>query len=907
MIIHSWISPRGGLFLLSSVAAGPFAPALAHAASLSDATQSPSDGELPATEDGAARPTPGTAGSVQSPTGEGLEEEERTIMVGSRRKPRTNAKTPAPVDVLTAEDLESTGAKDIGTAMQRLAPSFNLSSNTISDGSDLLRPATLRGLGPDQVLVLVNGKRRHQTALVHVQDTVGKGAAGYDLNAIPVSAVERVEVLRDGAAAVYGSDAIAGVINIVLKDRKGFAVYAEAGRNYAEDTAIHGEANARDSIVGLLDRFSAGVNVGVPLGDRGTFSVSVDYREIARTNRATVADLPDDPDTPEDEAGQLIGDWRDENGNPVVRLWVGQAWMRSIGGFYNADFRITPTVSVYSFGGISRRWGRSHGFFRGPGHRRVPLELYPQGFLPTLLTQADDISALGGLKVDLSDRWKMDLSAGYGRSQFRLGSRNSVNVSWFYEINPDTGEPYLDSPTSAHDGTLSTDTLTANADFSAYLDAPWKRPILFGTGVAFRQDGYQIQQGDRVSWSYGRADDKDVSIVNTSLPVPDVAEAGIQGFPGYRPDTEVDDKRPSLAAYLDAETDLHPKWLLSAAGRVEAIDFRDIALVGKLATRYDPARALSLRGSVSNGFRAPAVQQIFYSQELTAIAGGTLVDVGTVPNGSALAENFGVRALEPERSFSGSAGFVFKPDIWLPKPTKALTLTSDFYLLKIWDRIILSEMISGDVPDGDPANDTEQLMEIRTLLADADLGAAQFFTNGVDTTTIGADIVGIWELEWPSFGLDLQGALGLVKTEVDAINSQSSLIEDDALFSPTQQLRLEKGQPRRRAVVSALAKVSDFGFRVAGNHFGPVSGMAYTGVEHEWSGKWLTDASVYYAPSALDGFRVTIGGTNIFDVYPDEWTTGGIFRNAGFKYGWETLPFGINGGYYYLSLSFATY
>jgi iron complex outermembrane recepter protein len=848
--------------------------------------EAPAEPAAPAPEP-TAEPTAPPAPEVSSAPEPVLEEEpapqellqdsgQDMVVVGSRARPRSDTESPSPVDVLSVQDLQKTGTTELGKALQMLAPSFNFSSTTVSDGTDLIRPATLRGLGPDQVLVLVNGKRRHQMALVNVQETIGKGSAGYDLNAIPMASIERIEILRDGAAAQYGSDAIAGVINIVLKKRQGLQVEASAGRYY--------ESN--NNVYGLLDTFGASLNGGLSLG-RGVLNVTLDYRERGLTNRAGLATL-------EDTGGSLIGNWW-QDGRPVKRLRIGDAQSRSIGLFYNGEYELTQDVTLYSFGGISRRNGESSGFFRGPGHPRVPLELYPNGFLPTLRTRADDISALAGVRSKLGDNWKLDTSVGWGRSVFNFGSANTVNTSWFYEPGAD-GNPVLQSPTEANDGTLLADQLTANADLNATLPMPWSRPLYFVTGAAFRLDSYQIKQGDPVSWSYGRNNDPSIEILNTSLPMPAPAEAGIQGFPGFGPSTQVNKSRPSIAAYVDGETDLLKTWMVGLAGRFESIDFKDQALTGKLTTRVDPTEYLSFRGTVSNGFRAPGIQQLYYSQTLTNLVNGTLVETGTVANNSPVARAFGINALKPETSFGASVGAIFKPDVWFERPTRGISLTADFYMLKIKDRIVLSESISAmAVPAA------------ADILAEAGLGAAQFFTNSVDTTTLGADIVGAWDLTFSELiDLRLSAALSLVKTSVDAVHSQSSVVDADTLYPESQRLRIERGQPRQKSTLAAVARYDEFALRLATNYFGSVSGQYFTGVRKDWSGKWLTDISVSYNPRALPGFQATLGGNNIFDVRPDKWGSeaGKEYYQAGFTYGWETLPFGINGGYYYLNLAY---
>src|SRR5687768_9591623 len=322
-------------------------------------------------------------------------------VTGSRVLGRTAEQTAAPVDIIGAEELANTGAMEVGQALQLLEPSFNFSRTTVSDGTDILRPATLRALGPDQVLVLVNGKRRHQQALVNVQQTIARGSAGTDINAIPVSAIERIEVLRDGAAAQYGSDAIAGVINIVLRRQTDETrVSFEAGQTYEGDgTVLHG-----------------GVNTGFKLGDEGFLNLSVEYRDREATNRAGPDLLRVDP--------------------PRVTQKIGDADAKDAYFWLNGGLPI-GAGELYWFGGISRREGDSSGFFRSAGDGRTVPELYPNGFLPNIITTVEDGSLAVGWRMLLGNDWDVDLSVNHGRSQFGFEERNSVNVSWWYEpIDP---------------------------------------------------------------------------------------------------------------------------------------------------------------------------------------------------------------------------------------------------------------------------------------------------------------------------------------------------------------------------------------------------------------------------------------------------------------------------------------
>lgn len=782
---------------------------------------------------------------------------ERIVTLGSRVNGRTATESASPVDIISGEKLVETGASELGKALQMSAPSFNFSTTTISDGSDIIRPATLRGLGPDQVLVLVNGKRRHQQALVNVQETIGKGSAGYDINAIPISAVARVEILRDGAAAQYGSDAIAGVINITLKSNDGGTLSGELGQTY--------EGDGENAQLGLNYGFS---------GDQGFANFTIEYRDRGMTNRASPATL-------EATGGQLIGDWWDSNGDPVVRLHVGDADSENLYGWFNAGYNLSSTTELYAFGGVSTRDGGSAGFFRGRGHPRTIEAIYPNGFLPQLLTEADDQSIAVGIRGDLPNAWLWDASVVHGMNEFTFNSANSANVSWYYE--PDgNGGIYAETPTEAFDGELISEQTTFNLDFNGTVDVG-NELLYLATGIEFRTDGYQINPGDPVSWAYGRTNDPSIVI---ETPSGAGAEAGIQGFPGFSPGQAVDASRDSWGAYVDAEYYVTPEFLMAGALRYEDYEIAGDNISGKLSMRYDIESDFSVRGTLATGFRAPGVQQIYYSQVLTNIVNGTLVQTGTVANDDEVARQFGINQLEEETSESISLGLIKRWD-------NGLDLTVDLYQINIDDRIVLSEPLQPSIG-----------AEFAEVLADNNLGAAQFFTNSVNTKTNGLDIIASYPTQLADGDLNLTAAMSFMDTSVEQVNSVSSLIPAEQIYNDTQVLRIEEGQPSEKATFSGNWKREDWTVNLALNYFGSVEGQAFSGVRHEWSAKWLADASVGY--DITDDLNVMVGVNNMFDTYPDEWGDAGIpFSQAGFKYGWETLPFGINGGYYYARFNYS--
>ncbi|GAA4799878.1 TonB-dependent receptor [Lysobacter hankyongensis] len=799
-----------------------------------------------------------------APAAEGNAGELDEIQVlGSRAKNRTAAETAAPVDIIRAEQLERTGARELGQLLQMLEPSFNFSRTTISDGTDILRPATLRALGPDQVLVLVNGKRRHQQALVNVQQTIARGSAGTDINAIPVTAIDRIEVLRDGAAAQYGSDAIAGVINIVLKKQtKETQVYFEAGETRKGDgEVLHG-----------------GLNTGFELGSTGFINLTAEYRDRGETNRAGLDTL--------------------RVSSPRVTQRIGDADAKDAYLWLNGGLELGGG-ELYWFGGLSRREGDSSGFYRSAGDGRTVPALYPNGFLPNIITTVDDGSLAVGYRAQLGDNWDWDLSVNHGRSKFGFHERNSVNVSWWYEPNPVTGGIYAQSPTSADTGTLKFDQTTLNLDFRGTLDIGSSEPLSLAVGGEYRSENYAIEAGDPVSYTYGRTNNPAIIILNQNG---GFAAPGIQGFPGFSPNEAVDDGRHNYAVYADAETRFGGKFLVGGAVRFE--DYSDFGntTTGKLSLRYDFTDTFALRGTVSTGFRAPGVQQLFYSQRSTNIdpATGLLADTLTARQDSAVTRAFGIDPLKEEESKSVTLGFSWRP-------SDQFSLTVDVFRIDIDDRIIFSSNIAPETigTNGLPCTPTNTNCPIRAILAPFGVAQAQFFTNAIDTETTGVDIVGEFSTEAVGGTLDITALLHWNDTQVTARRSQSPILSPTQLFDDSQVTLIEEGQPGAHHVLQGVWTRGNWDWTLRANYYGAVAGEGFTpGFKQTWDGATLFDAALGW--NVNDKLRISIGGNNIFDTYPDKWDPVNAFPfpQLGFTYGWETLPFGINGAYFYGKVDF---
>ena len=833
---------------------------------------------------------------------------EEVVVIGSRIEGRSITDSPVPVDLIREEEILKTGQLEVGRAIQRLIPSFNFSSSSISDGTDLLRPATLRGMGPDQVLVLVNGKRRHGSALIHVNRSVGRGTAGTDLNAIPLGAIERIEVLRDGASAQYGSDAIAGVINIILKDDDEGGVRASYGTTYEGDG----------------DQYVVSLDNGFKIGKDGMLHATFEYRDRERTNRAGLSgaiqypdtmtcslsacetsDLPNKADLLGNNPGNttvILNDPGDKEKNFNRRNFrIGDADSEQFSGALNFKKPIDALWSgaeLYSFADVSRRKNESGGFYRRANQddRNPPGSSYPDGFLPLINTTIWDFSFGAGLIREFGNGLKFDLGVVHGGNTFNFEITNSHNASWVncrLENSIRTGDCKGFSgsgaaPTSADSGSLGLYLTTVNLDFS--LPVPDKN-LNLAWGTEYRRDNYRIEAGDEYSYA-----DYDGS---------GGAAPGIQVFPGFRPATEVDESRHAFSFYTDAEMSFNQiggldKLMVSPAVRYEHYSDFGPTLNGKLATKLDFSPQFALRGSMSSGFRAPSMQQFYFSSLSTQFItrGGETVaeEVGTFRNNSAAAKAIGIPELKQETAINLSGGFVYTP-------FPSLTLTTDFYLIEVKDRIILSgtlrkEFLSADV-----------IAELDRVGA----GEGQFFMNAADTETRGLDIVASWDVPlMPRGNLNLSFLGSIMETKVKSVNLPAGL--PSGLFTARDRSIIEEWQPKSRFTLSGLYELGQFAASVAVHRYGEYAVTNDDGsVKQKFDPKYLTDAQLSYDFGRFGILK--LGANNLFDVTPDEDTIdassgGRIIDRQGnlivdtpdvFTYSRRSAPFGFNGGFYYVA------
>ena len=782
---------------------------------------------------------------------------EALAIVGTRGEARTVTESPVPIDVLTASEIVSSGRTETNQILQMLAPSFNFPRPSIADGSDHVRPATLRGLGPDQVLVLVNGKRRHNSALVNVNGTVGRGSTGVDLNAIPASMIERIEVLRDGAAAQYGSDAIAGVINVVLKSSSS-----------GEASATFGHTAEGDGQV-----LNLAANAGSVFGQSNYFHFGLEYRDRGVTNRAGVDPRPQ----------YFAGDPR--NSQPQrVTLRLGDAKTEDILGMLNTSYTTKGGTELYAFGGVSTRDGNSAANWRLPNGNNTVRALWPDGFLPLINTEIWDASGAVGAKGTVGG-WNWDVSTVFGGNSLHYTVNNSNNASMGTA-----------SPTDFDAGELRFGQSTTNLDLFRNLGVTDGITVRTAIGAEFRLDKYEILAGDEASWIDGgqRILDGPNAGSATILPAP-----GAQGFPGFRPADEQDVTRNNYAIYVDLESDLTSRLLLGLAGRYE--DYNDFGstTTGKVTARFAITPELALRGAWNSGFRAPSLGQSFFSSTATNLVAGQFLEIRTFPVSSPGAAALGAKPLSPEKSQNISAGVTFDP-------SSRFSVSVDYYDIEINDRIVFSENFIG------PA--------IQARLAAIGLTGvtgARYFTNAIDTHTRGFDIVANYGIDMRSNGvLRFTGGYNHNKNEVtEVIPTPPELTGfDEQLFGRAERGRIEEAQPADNLLLSGNYTRGVFGGVVRTQRFGEVTNRqarvsTNQPSDQTFSAKWVTDVSASYR---LLG-RVTLGAgaDNVFDVYPDEqndqWNVSTGFAgnsNFGMNPYSGISPFGFNGRFIWAKVGY---
>ncbi len=795
-------------------------------------------------------------------------------VVGSRNASRTVLDSAVPVDVLSVRELINVVPQvDLNQMLTFVAPSFQSNRQTISDGTDHIDPASLRGLGPDQVLVLVNGKRRHNTALVNVNGTVGRGNVGTDLNTIPAAAIERIEVLRDGAAAQYGSDAIAGVINIVLRKDVN-----ELSANYT--TGIHKEGD------GELHQFNT--NYGFKLGNQGGYlNITGDYTFRGFTNRMKewtgavyganyLANPALNPEGAANDDALIAARGLTRSS---FNMRTGNSQVSNAAAVMNMGLPLAGGGEFYAFGGLNYRNGESAGFYRLPSQAsQVVYEIYPNGFLPEIHSFIVDKSLGAGIRGKVKE-WNVDFSNTFGTNSFNFRVENSLNASLG-----------VASPTSFNSGGFSFSQNVTSLGASRFFSGVMKG-LNLAAGTEFRVDNYQIIAGEEASY--------------TDYDGPGGRVGGAQVFPGFQPRNEVNRFRTNLAAYIDVEADVTEKWLLAAAARYENYSDFGSTITGKLSTRFNFTDNYAIRGAISTGFRAPALHQLYFNTVSTLFVGGDPFEVGTFSNDSRVAQILGIPQLQEETSINYSVGFT-------AEPTKGLTVSVDGYLIKVDDRVVLTGQFQGN---GSAAPGTSD-REIFDLLASVGANRAQFFTNAINTTTQGIDLVTAYKWEIGKNKFDLSVAANFNKTTVDKINVASSLLagREATYFDRENRGVVETGNPKSKINVTLNYKIDKFSAMVRSVRFGEINYLHpsadpflndFTGEleirDQIFASKWVTDFSLSY--QLFENMSFQVGANNIFDVYPDRHTHSSNDSFGRFPYSRRVTQFGFNGAFYFARVS----
>lgn len=845
------------------------------------------------------------------------------VLVGTRTGGRIKTESPVPIDIININQASNPTARmDLTSVLNYSAPSFNYNKQSGADGADHIDLGTLRGLGPDQTLVMINGKRRHQTAFVALFGTRGRGNSGEDLNAFPEGAVDRIEILRDGASAQYGSDAMAGVMNVILKKdinhwtiNTGIAGYYDHTFN-SLNSADPSQYYTGNKIDGLT--YSLSVNNGLAIGKKGGF---INYTLDFYTQGKTFRQVPDTNVSSNPKALPIN----------TSRRAFGDGSVVTAGGFINMEIPVSSNgkTTFYSFGGYNFKASDAYAYSRNYSGRPDRFPVKPDGALlfdgdimrissdgeiyynPHIQTQIQDASLAAGIKGDAGKGWRWDLSNTLGGNNFHFYGDKTFNASLVGQS----------SPNHFDDGGFYFIQNTVNADFSKPIKSV-AQGMNLGLGAELRYEKYKIYDGESGSYKtyqndFGQA-------------------GGSQGFPGFSPNDVVDAHRTNIGIYADAELNATKDWLLDGALRFE--DYSDFGsvLTYKLATRYKATHNFNIRGSVSTGFRAPSLQQINFSNTLTSFSGNTLVQSRIARNSDPITKAAGIPDLKEEKSVNGSIGFSWKP-------FAGFTFTADAYIVSVKDRIVLSGLFSAD--------DTTLPTEFTDKLKALDVSTAQFFANAVNTTNYGLDIVADYSKRWNKQSFKILFAANFQHMNVDDVHVPEKLNDSykhqKTFFSDREQAFLLASAPNTKFSFNAEYGISSFTVGTHLTYFGKIkllgfgwtgpgvagSGLpgdpeisgSFTGIDpyvrteddksvvpevFNFSGKMVTD--VYTSYKISKSAVVFAGVDNLLNVHPDL----GIVPGARFSSDgvqtfdnesggpWDSVQMGVNGMRLFLKFAF---
>lgn len=779
------------------------------------------------------------------------------LIVGTRSSGRKAVESPVPIEVISGSALRKTGMGEFTRALQRIASSINVSHATVHDADDHVRSFSLRGMGNDQVLVLLNGKRLHHSALVHPFDNIGRGASGVDINTISIEAVERVEILRGAAAAQYGSDAIAGIINIVLKETLENSVTVNVGKTSKGD--------------GELARVA--LNSGLNLKNKGFAQFTAEFRKRQQTNRAGI------------DQRQYYFDDDPRNDDPSlsnqVTFRIGDPEGEDFIGMFNGRLNLTEGRSLYSVMNINQRKSEAAGFFRPPQDDRNVRLIYPNGFLPLITVDILDYYQTFGYKSDNEAKTSWDLSASIGQNTLQYKVRDSLNTSLG-----------ATSPTSFDIGTLKNFQYLSNLDFHRNFDLAWANPLSFGTGFEIRQERYQISSGEAASYENGG-----IAIIDGPN-AGQLAHVGSQVLPGFSPSNQTDERRTNVSYYVDVENKLNEFWLTQVASRYEYYDDFGSTLNGKVAASYAPIRPWVFRMAASTGFRAPSLSQSTFTSSITALANETdLLELSHLPVSNPVARSLGARELEPEKSVHYGIGtsFIAKEN---------LTFTLDLFWITVTDRIVKSGNINKDLElFGQTVVD---------ILEKANLGSAAFMTNAIDLKNRGFDVNVSYSRDSSIGRLLFNTSYHKNDVKITGKVDTPDILGPGAteiIFNRIERVRVEDGQPEDNLIFSLNIRGNKIESNVRLIRFGEYSrawDVDDLSQDENYGADWISDFDFSYHYDA--NITASIGVHNLFDNYPDfakRDQNANLFlgREGIFRYPFNA-PFGINGRFYYLKLNY---
>ncbi len=804
---------------------------------------------------------------AQEKTTSEAQELKEVQIVGSRNTKRTVVNSAVPIDVINVKDVTTQSGKlEINELLQYVAPSFNANKQSGSDGADHVDPASLRGMGPDQTLVLINGKRRHQSSLINLFGTKGRGNTGTDLNAIPASAIKRIEILRDGAAAQYGSDAIAGVINIVLNDNinqvTGAVTYGAYNTN-AQGEFDPGTANTKNN---FLDENSFGNTLGQKRNfDGQSLKVAANYG-VSVGKKGGIANF----------TAEYLNKEKTLRPGFDFRKGFGEAAIQGLNLFGNLVLPISDKTEFYAFGGRNFRDTDAYAFTRNGGERVVE-SIYPGGYTPRITSEIVDNSIATGIRTKYASGWKMDLSNTFGKNLFHYYIKGTINASLVGN-----------SPTEFNAGGHSLSQNTTNLDFSKNYDSVLNGMNL-AFGAEFRTEQFSIFAGEEGSYAtYDTAGRPITNPATQTAPTDPISgelrPGGSQGFPGYSPANEVKKNRNNVSLYTDAEFDVTDNLLVSTAVRFENYSDFGSTLNGKLAARLKATDNINFRGSLSTGFRAPSLAQVYYNLRFTNFSSGGATEVILSSNDSPVTQAFGINKLNEEKAINGSLG--------VTASFGAFTATVDGYFINVKDRIVLTGYFDASA-------------------LNLGVSAAQFFTNGVDTKTAGVDVVLAWKKKF--------GDSNLSATLVGNINHmtigdvKNGTLDKETFFGEREKAFLLASAPANKFGLNLNYDKKWFNAGLAFTRFSKVELLDYQMYEDvadygsfadqikaatdTYSAKIVTDLTLGFKLNKAS--KLSIGANNLFNIYPDQqddWVEAGGY--------WDAVQMGFSGAYYYARLGF---